>query len=150
MATESNPRRLLPTESDQIVAVSTPTAPLLLLVVGLLAVLLTVPQRPPTKQARAAEVGSPQLTPAAPRKPISFRDRLVTGLKARLKSEIAFVDNVVTRVNAGQLPRRLVDETFFWARQRTLNPRRNGRQRRPIIYFQPAMAARAARLGVTL
>jgi hypothetical protein len=52
-------------------------------------------------------------------------------------------------VNHGLLPQRVVDETFFWARSRA-SVVRNGRTRRPIIYFQPAMAARAQRLGVEL
>ena len=92
----------------------------------------------------------PPLEQAVPGRPISLRDRLITGLKARLKSEVAFVDKIVARVNAGKLPQRLVDETFFWARDRALLSRRYPRLRRPIIYFQPAMIARAARLGITL
>jgi hypothetical protein len=78
-----------------------------------------------------------------------LRDRLVAGLKARLKSEVAFIDNVVLRVHTGQLPQRVVDETFFWARDRA-SVLRNGRTQRAIIYFQPAMVVRAKRLNVTL
>jgi hypothetical protein len=96
-----------------------------------------------------AEVARPVLTPAKPQRPLSLRDRLIAGLKARLKSEIAFVDKVVLRVHAGQLPQRMVDQTFFWARTRA-SVARNGRTQRPIIYFQPAMAARAKRLNVSL
>jgi hypothetical protein len=96
-----------------------------------------------------AELARPALAPAKPQRPISLRDRLVTGLKARLKSEVAFIDNVVLRVHAGQLPQRMVDQVFFWARDRASRAR-NGRTQRPIIYFQPAMAARAQRLDVDL
>jgi hypothetical protein len=96
-----------------------------------------------------AEVAKPVLSPAKPQRPISLRDRLITGLKARLKSEVAFVDKVVLRVHTGQLPQRMVDQTFFWARDRA-SVDRNGRTQRPIIYFQPAMAARAKRLNVSL
>jgi hypothetical protein len=96
-----------------------------------------------------AELARPALSPAKPRRPISLRDRLVTGLKARLKSEVAFIDQVVLRVHAGQLPQRMVDQTFFWARDRA-SVARNGRSQRPIIYFQPAMAARAKRLKIEL
>jgi hypothetical protein len=96
-----------------------------------------------------AEVARPVLAAAKPHRPISLRDRLVTGLKARLKSEVAFIDNVVLRVHAGQLPQRAVDQTFFWARNRA-TVSRNGRSQRPIIFFQPAMAARAKRLNVDL
>jgi hypothetical protein len=97
----------------------------------------------------AAEVGRPVLTPAKPHRPVNLRDRLVVGLDARLRSEIAFVDVVAARVRTGQLPQRIVDETFFWARERAAIIR-NGRTRRPIIYFQPVMAARAERLKVDL
>jgi hypothetical protein len=89
------------------------------------------------------------LAPAKVQRPISLRDRLVVGLQARLKSEVAFVELVVARVQTGDLPQRVVDETFFWARARGATLR-NGRTRRPIIYFKPAMAARAKRLGVQL
>ena len=89
------------------------------------------------------------LAPAKPQRPISLRDRLVVGLRARLKTEVAFVDLVVARVQSGDLPQRIVDQTFFWARSRA-GALRNGRTRRPIIYFQPAMRARAKRLGVDL
>jgi hypothetical protein len=97
----------------------------------------------------ADDVERVPLEPAKPQRPVSLRDRLIVGLQARLKSEIAFVDLVVLRVRLGQLPQRVVDETFFWARDRASVPR-SGRTRRPIIYFQPAMVARAQRLRVTL
>jgi hypothetical protein len=89
------------------------------------------------------------LAPAKVQRPISLRDRLIVGLQARLKTEVAFVELVALRVRTGDLPQRIVDETFFWARARgrTL---RNGRTRRPIIYFQLAMTARAKKLGVEL
>ena len=94
-------------------------------------------------------VERPALVPAKPQRPISLRDRLVVGLQARLKSEVAFVEHVVAQVHLGNLPQRVVDETFFWARNRA-STLRHGRTRRPIIYFQPAMMARAKRLGVEL
>jgi hypothetical protein len=89
------------------------------------------------------------LAPGKVQRPISLRDRLVVGLRARLKSEVAFIELVVARVQTGDLPQRVVDETFFWARARGATLR-NGRMRRPIIYFKPAMEARAKRLGVML
>jgi hypothetical protein len=100
-------------------------------------------------KVNAAEVEQITVTPSKANRPISFRDRLVVGLQARLKSEVAFVDLVVARVLAGQIPQRVVDETFFWARQRA-SVNRAGRNRRPIIYFIPAMRARADRLRVEL
>jgi hypothetical protein len=99
----------------------------------------------------AAEVATVAIEPAKAQRPISLRDRLIVGLEARLKSEVAFVDLVVLKVHTGKLPQRMVDETFFWARERAgVDPRAQGRTRRPIIYFQPAMVARARRLKVTL
>jgi hypothetical protein len=80
---------------------------------------------------------------------ITLRDRLVVGLQARLKSEVAFVELVVAKVRNGQLPQRLVDETFFWARQKA-GEGTAGRKRRPIIFFEPAMRARARRIKIVL
>jgi hypothetical protein len=97
----------------------------------------------------AVENARPALTPAKPARPVSLRDRLVVGLRARLKSEIAFIDAVVLHVQSGRLPQRLVDQTFFWARERAAIVR-HGRTRRPIVYFRPAMVARAKRLNVAL
>jgi len=102
-----------------------------------------------TLPAQKDSVERVTLTPGKVQRPISLRDRLVVGLQARLKSEVAFVDLVVARVQTGDLPQRVVDETFFWARARGAALRR-GRTRRPIIYFKPAMEARAKRLGVEL
>lgn len=99
--------------------------------------------------AVADEVVRPQLVPATPTRTVQFRDRLIFGLRARLKSEIEFIDRVVMAVETGQLPERMVDQTFFWARQRSTMAR-NGRPRRPIIYFQFALTERAKRIGVTL
>lgn len=97
----------------------------------------------------AADVARPVVTPSKPQRPVSLRDRLVVGLQARTRSEVAFVDSVVLHVHAGHLPQRLVDQTFFWARERVAVAR-NGKQRRAIIYFRPAMVARAQRLNVNL
>jgi hypothetical protein len=81
--------------------------------------------------------------------PISLRDRLVVGLQARLKTEVAFCDAVAMEVNLGHLPIRVVDETFLWARQRAQS-QMNVHQYRPIIYFQVGMRLRAQKLNVTL
>ena len=102
------------------------------------------------RAAVAAEVVEPMvIVPAGSSRPVTLRDRLVSGLRARLKSEIDFIDSLVVAVNLGQVPQRLVDQTYFWSRIRA-SDRRYGRPRRPIIYFQPAMTARAQRLGVVL
>jgi hypothetical protein len=101
------------------------------------------------QRAMAAEVEKVEVAPAKPNRPITLRDRLIIGLEARLKTEVAFVDAVVIQVQLGHLPQRLVDETFFWARQRSAVVR-HGRTNRPIIYFQPAMKARAKLLHISL
>ena len=80
---------------------------------------------------------------------LSLRDQLVSGLRAFTKSDLAFINSVVLAVEQGRVPRRVVDGTFLWARDRAA--RRSYRRRlRPMVYFQPAMTARAKRLGVAL
>lgn len=141
----------LQTRRKKINAVRTPTAVSLLLLACLMAATLALPKRPEGKTLHASELESLALQPATPGKPISLHDRLVTGLKARLNNELRFVDKVVYLVDTGKLPEPLVDQTFFWARQKTLAKyMRSARRHRPIIYFQPAMVARAARIGVRL
>jgi hypothetical protein len=91
------------------------------------------------------------LAPAKQGKKVGLRDRLVVGLKALSKSDLAFIDRVVIRVNSGQLPQRLVDQTFFWARDRVATTTTTGgKERRAIIYFRPALTEQAKRLGVNL
>jgi hypothetical protein len=99
--------------------------------------------------ATADEVAELHLTPATPNHPVSLHDRLVVGLKARLPSELAFIDLVVEKVAAGELPERLVNETFFWARTHA-GQSKIGRPQRPIIYFQPALVLRAKKVGIVL
>jgi hypothetical protein len=129
--------------------IATPTAISLLSAGTLLALALLLPDHAVERASAAVEVPRVTILPGRPQRVVSLRDRLVVGLKARLKSEVEFVELVVLRVQSGQLPQRLVDETFFWARQRALI-RRQGHPRRPILFFQPAMRARAERLGVDL
>ena len=139
----------LRTRRGKIDAVHTPTAVSLLLLACLMAGTLALPKQPKGKKLHASELKPLVLQPATPGKPISLHDRLITGLKARLNNELRFVDKVVYLVDTGKLPESLVDQTFFWARQKTLAKyRRSTRHHRPIIYFQPAMVARAARIGV--
>jgi hypothetical protein len=100
-------------------------------------------------RTRADDVANVTLTPAKPDQPLTVRDRLIAGLQARLQSEVTFIDHALAAVQAGQLPQQMVDETFFWARQKAADPS-HGRPRRPIIYFEPALIARANALHVTL
>jgi len=80
---------------------------------------------------------------------ITLRDQLTTGLRAFTKADRAFIDKVVILVEQGKLPRRLVDGTFLWARDRAAR-RSFSRRLRPMVYFQPALLARAKRIGVKL
>lgn len=87
--------------------------------------------------------------PLSPTRPVTYRDVLVFGLKAKLPSELAYVDSVVGAVEDGQIPARLVDQTFFWARTHAGN-NLYGRPNRPIIYFVPALNARLSRLHLNV
>ena len=110
---------------------------LLLAVFGVgLSLVPTVAQQPPPD------------TPSQGRK-ISLRDQLVAGLRATTKGDFAFIDQVVILVEQGKLPRRMVDGTFLWARQRAA---RHSwlRRLRPMVYFRPALTLRAKRIGVKL
>ena len=116
----------------------------LLAVAGLLFITLAI------RHARAAgEVNRPVVARGRTQQIATLRDRLIFGLEARIPVELAFVDAVVLEVRFGRLPQRMVDQTFFWARDRA-SIAQNGSQQRPIIFFQPAMRARAARLKVKL
>jgi hypothetical protein len=80
---------------------------------------------------------------------VSLKDQLTFGLLARTKSDRAFVDLVVAKVEAGVLPRPLVNSTFLWARDRAAS-RRDESTVRPMIYFRPALIARAKKLKIDL
>jgi hypothetical protein len=119
----------------------------LLTTAGLLA---AIPLLSGDRRAEAAtQPPSLSLTPARPDQTLSFRDRLIAGLQARLPSEIEFIDRVLAEVEARRLPPTLVNQTFFWARQRSAISR-DARSYRPIIYFRIAMTLQAKRLGVAL
>jgi hypothetical protein len=80
---------------------------------------------------------------------ITLHDQLTTGLRAFSKADFAFIDRVVIYVEQGKLPRRLVDGTFLWSRDRAAR-RSYNRRLRPMVYFRPALAARAKRIGLEL
>jgi hypothetical protein len=80
---------------------------------------------------------------------ITLRDQLRVGLKAFTPADFVYIDLIVLRVNQGVLPRELVDSTFLWARRRVQGTHPKYRQR-PIVYFQPALAIRARKLGISL
>jgi hypothetical protein len=80
---------------------------------------------------------------------VTLFDQLRIGLKAKTKADIAFLELVVLRVNQGKLPRKMVDATFLWARNR-YKARHANHRLRPIVYFQPALVAQAKKIGVVL
>ena len=80
---------------------------------------------------------------------VSLYDQLRVGLKAKTKVDIEFLQKVVDRVEQDVLPRKMVDATFLWARNRYRTRPANHRLR-PIVYFQPALTAQAKRIGVVL
>jgi hypothetical protein len=128
--------------------IATPSALSLAIASGLLIGALWISNRANDQVAAAAGLVKIGIRPSTATRPASLRDRLVVGLQARLEPEIEFVELVTARVRSGQLPQRLVDQTFFWARQHAST--RAARTQRPIIYFRPAMVARAKRIGVVL
>jgi hypothetical protein len=121
------------------------------LVIGLLAGVHMLAEQIDNLAVAATGPARPSVTPGSTHQGISFRDRLIAGLQARRPSEVEFIDAVVLKVRLGKLPERLVNQTFFWSRDRANRPGHHalGTQR-PIIYFQPVMAAQAKRLGVQL
>ena len=80
---------------------------------------------------------------------VTLFDQLRVGLKAKTKADMAFLELVVLRVEQGKLPRKMVDATFLWARNRYKSRPHNHRLR-PIVYFQPALTAQAKKIGVVL
>ena len=80
---------------------------------------------------------------------VDLRDQLVAGLRAFTPADRSFINKVVAAVGQGKLPRRVVDGTFLWARDRAAR-RSSMRRLRPMVYFRPALAARAKRFGVVL
>ena len=80
---------------------------------------------------------------------LDLEQRLRYGLRAILKTDFLFIKKVTARVDAGELPQSMVDSTFLWARRRAL-ARRPKSSLRPMIYFRPAMIARAKVIGVLL
>lgn len=99
--------------------------------------------------AQAAIGARPSVGAEGGAKTITLEQRLTFGLQARRPSERAFIASVVDSVNRGDLPRRLVDRTFFWARNRATRVVDKS-ARRPIIYFQPALTIQARRLGIEI
>jgi hypothetical protein len=80
---------------------------------------------------------------------LPLKEQLMLGLKATTKADKEFINLVVQKVEQGALPRPLVDSTFLWARERA-NRKSPSRSLRPMVYFRPALAARAKMMHLTL
>ena len=84
----------------------------------------------------------PPATGANRPKSFDLQKQLDTGLKARRPEDFKYIKSIVAKVEAGTLPRKLVDQSFMYARQRSTTY--------PIIYFQYTLKELAKKARVTL
>ncbi|MCO6044769.1 hypothetical protein NG895_12705 [Aeoliella sp. ICT_H6.2] len=84
---------------------------------------------------------------AIPRGPV-LEERLLLGLRVKTDADRLFIHHVVELVEDGKLPIGLVDGTYFWAREKAEEHRRL--YNNPMVFFRPALRARAARLGIRI
>lgn len=82
-----------------------------------------------------------------PRGPV-LEERLLLGLRVKTDADREFIANVVELVERRILPIKLVDSTYFWARSKAA--KRRNLANNPMVYFRPALIARAARLGIRI
>ncbi len=73
---------------------------------------------------------------------LTFKAQLEKGLKARRPSDFTFIGTVVSAVDNGTIPQKMVNETFDFARSKSTQY--------PFIYFQFALRKRVAKLGVSI
>lgn len=72
---------------------------------------------------------------------VELRDQLKFGLRVAFPEQEAFVNEVVAKVDSGELSRAMVNVVFVWSRKR--NPRI------PFPYFEAVMRLLAEKRGVT-
>ncbi len=70
-----------------------------------------------------------------------LKKQLEAGLRARRPAEFAFIAKVVELVESDVLPRKLVNNTFLWARKK---------KPYPFPYFKRALRILAAKLGISI
>jgi len=75
-------------------------------------------------------------------KAVSLEDQLKTGLRARSPEDVAFIKDVVSLVQRGELPAKLVNSTYIWAIQH--------QRKYPFPAFERALRIQADKLGVGL
>lgn len=73
---------------------------------------------------------------------VRLEDQLMNGLRVVTADQRAYVNQIVSLVNQGQLPRAMVNVVYTWALKR--NPKV------PLPYFQFALQALAERRGVSV
>lgn len=73
---------------------------------------------------------------------VRLEDQLMNGLRVVTADQRAYVNQIVSLVNQGQLPRAMVNVVYTWALKR--NPKV------PLPYFQFALQALAERRGVNV
>ncbi len=73
---------------------------------------------------------------------VELKDQLYYGLRLFSPEQQAFVDDIVARVEAGELPRSMVNVVFVWSRKR--------KPKFPFPYFEIAMRLLAENRGVIL
>ncbi len=65
-------------------------------------------------------------------------ETMKAALRTETPEEQGYIDEVLRRVRTGQLPRRLVESVFWWARHKPAHR---------FQYFRQALRIQAARLG---
>ena len=73
-----------------------------------------------------------------------LRERLLTVLRVRTDAEREFVEAVVTKVIAGDIPQDLVDSSLFWVRDNKSDTPY------PFFYFERVLRLRGQRAGVSI
>jgi hypothetical protein len=74
----------------------------------------------------------------------TLEERLTFGLKARRESERAYCKLIATKVAEGEIPKDLVDGSFFWVRKNKAN------HNFPFFYFQQILRMRGKALGIEI
>ncbi len=72
---------------------------------------------------------------------VELGDQLKYGLRVAFPEQQAFIDQVVAKVDSGEISRAMVNVVFVWARKRKPNV--------PFPYFEAVMRLLAEKRGVT-
>lgn len=86
--------------------------------------------------ATSSQAQTTGVATVTPSKKITLQQMLEKGLKARRKSELQYIAEVVALVEEGKLPEKVVNGAFFQSR----------RTRRPMQHFQFSLEARGKKL----